>query len=47
MFPENFQTLNDCEIFINRKLGMGTSGSEEGSDGPNLATMHALEPATN
>ncbi|HEY2712604.1 MAG TPA: hypothetical protein VGI60_08825 [Chthoniobacterales bacterium] len=46
MLPENFQTLNDCEIFINRKLGMGANGSEEGPDAPNLATMPAHEPAT-
>lgn len=47
MLPENFQTLNDCEIFINRKLGLGTNGSEEDPPAPNLATMPALEPATN
>ena len=47
MLPENFQTLNDCEAFINRKLGIGANSSEKGPDGPNLATMPALEPATN
>jgi len=29
MLPENFQTLNACEIFINQKLGIGVNGSAE------------------
>ena len=32
MLPENFQTLNDCEIFINRKLGISVSASENGAE---------------
>jgi acyl carrier protein len=27
MLPENFQTLNACEIFIKGKLGIGVNGS--------------------
>ncbi len=46
MLPENFQTLNDCEIFINRKLGIGMNGSENGGDGSNLATTPVREPVT-
>ena len=44
MLPENFQTLNDCEIFINRKLGIGMKGSEKAADGSNLVTTPTLEP---
>ncbi len=29
MVPENFQTLNDCEIFVLGKLGAAGNGSEE------------------
>ena len=32
MLPENFQTLNDCEIFIKRKLGIAVSGSDGAND---------------
>ena len=46
MLPENFQTLNDCEIFINRKLGIGIDGSENGADSSSLATTPASEPVT-
>ncbi|HJT44959.1 MAG TPA: hypothetical protein VJ721_01690 [Chthoniobacterales bacterium] len=28
MLPENFQTLNACEIFIKGKLGINVNGSE-------------------
>lgn len=38
MLPENFQTLNDCEIFINRKLGIGVNASESGVEEPNGVT---------
>jgi len=41
MLPENFQTLNDCELFIYRKLGIGMNGA----DGSNLATTLTPEPA--
>ena len=44
MLPENFQTLNDCEIFIYRKLGIGMNGSENGADGSNDAIMPTPEP---
>ena len=44
MLPENFQTLNDCEVFINRKLGVGMNGSENGADGSNLASTPTTEP---
>ena len=44
MLPENFQTLNDCEVFINQKLGIGMNGSENGANGSNLATTPAPEP---
>jgi acyl carrier protein len=43
MLPENFQTLNDCEIFINRKLGIGVNGLDNGADGSNLATTPTPE----
>ena len=46
MLPENFQTLNDCEIFINRKLGIGMNGSENGADGSNHAITPTPEPVT-
>lgn len=29
MLPENFATLNACELFINQKLGIGINGSAE------------------
>jgi hypothetical protein len=29
MVPENFQTLNDVEIFIANKLGNGANGSSD------------------
>ena len=44
MLPENFQTLNDCEIFINRKLGIGMNGSDNAAGGSNLAIAPAPEP---
>ena len=34
MLPENFQTLNACEIFIKGKLGIGVNGSEDGAEEP-------------
>jgi acyl carrier protein len=44
MLPENFQTLNDCEIFVNRKLGIGMNGSGHGANGSNLAATPTPEP---
>jgi acyl carrier protein len=43
MLPENFQTLNDCEIFIKGKLGIGVNGSENGAEEPNVAATPAPE----
>jgi acyl carrier protein len=41
MLPENFQTLNACEIFIKGKLGIDVNGAEE----PKLLTAPAAAPA--
>ena len=43
MFPENFQTLNDVAIFINRKLGIGVNGSGNGAESSPVAAMPAPE----
>ena len=32
MLPENFQTLNACEIFINQKLGIGVGQFKAGGE---------------
>ena len=32
MLPENFQTLNACEIFIKGKLGIGVKSSDGAND---------------
>ena len=37
MLPENFQTINDTEIFVYRKLGIDFNDAENGIEGPNLA----------
>jgi acyl carrier protein len=43
MLPENFQTLNDCEIFIKGKLGIEVNGSENGAEEPQVVTTPAPE----
>lgn len=43
MLPENFQTLNACEIFIRGKLGIGMNGSGNGVEEPRVATVRAQE----
>ena len=41
MLPENFQTLNDCEIFIKGKLGIGVDGSANGVESPTVTATTA------
>jgi acyl carrier protein len=36
MLPENFQTINDTEIFVYRKLGININDAENGIEVPNL-----------
>jgi acyl carrier protein len=43
MLPENFQTLNDCEIFIKGKLGIGVNGSENDAEESKAAAIPAKE----
>jgi acyl carrier protein len=43
MLPENFQTLNACEIFIKGKLGIGVNGSGNGAEEPKVVTAPAPE----
>ncbi len=40
MLPENFQTLNACEIFIKGKLGINLNGSDGAND---LAEINGSE----
>lgn len=47
MLPENFQTINDVEIFINRKLGIGANGSENDAEVPNVPALPLAELITN
>jgi len=42
MLPENFQTINDTEMFIYRKLGISANGSGNGSEMPNVATPQPM-----
>jgi acyl carrier protein len=42
MLPENFQTLNACEIFINRKLGIDVN-SGNGVESSTVAATPAPE----
>ena len=43
MLPENFQTINDTEMFIYRKLGLSTSGSGNSTEVPNVAAPQRSE----
>jgi acyl carrier protein len=47
MLPENFQTLNDVEIFINRKLGIGVNGSGNGVESSAVAATPVPERVYN
>jgi acyl carrier protein len=41
MLPENFQTINDTEIFVYRKLGVDIDDAENGIEVPNPAPQAA------
>ena len=43
MLPENFQTLNACEIFIQGKLGISVNGSKNGAEESSAVTTPAPE----
>jgi acyl carrier protein len=43
MLPENFQTLNACEIFIQGKLGITVNGSKNGAEEPMATPTPAPE----
>jgi acyl carrier protein len=47
MLPENFQTLNDVEIFINRKLGIGVNGAGNGAESSAVAATPVPERVYN
>jgi acyl carrier protein len=43
MLPENFQTINDTEMFIYRKLSISAPRSGNGTEVPNGARRQASE----
>ena len=43
MLPENFQTINDTEMFIYRKLGISTDSSGNGTEVPNVEPNRPAE----
>ena len=43
MLPENFQTINDTEMFIYRKLGISADGAGDRVEAPNVAEPQPSE----
>ncbi len=43
MLPENFQTINDTEMFIYRKLGISADGAGDRVEVPNVAAPQPSE----